>query len=286
MVFREIGAGATFEDFTRPIAGANGNRILQDGSKTVTRPGAPASIADIDIIQDLADEGDYETDVIDIGGTSTIGFALVSDDAETFEVEITLYDDNEDPLRTLDDADFSSLSGETVTTTLPVFSDKVSIKVSDTSGQANNTVKGSVNANAGGPSLITANVQAGNVNLVDSGDNTIDPATNTDQPNFLDEDILGYDLVASGDYTLAETNVRGTGDIVIKVASNDSNTFTVTLEWTDGNSNVLFSQTPAEATDVTSANLKFNTSSNHVQLTITDTSGGGQNNIDGTINAH
>lgn len=122
--------------------------------------------------------------------------------------------------------------------------------------------------------------------VTDSTGSQVDPATNDDQPNWFDDDIVSYDLVGTGDYTIAETNVRGTGDVIIKVSSADAETFTVTLEWTDGSGNVLYSQSPAEAGDVTDANLKFNVGSDNFQLTITDTSGAGQNNINGTVNFH
>lgn len=121
--------------------------------------------------------------------------------------------------------------------------------------------------------------------IFNTGGTQIDPATNDDQPNFYDEDIVGHDLDADGDYTIPEQNVRGTGDIIVKVASADTATFTVTVEWTDGSGNVLYAQEPAEATDVTNANLKFNVASDHVQLTITDDSGG-TNTINGTVNVH
>lgn len=124
------------------------------------------------------------------------------------------------------------------------------------------------------------------VGVEDTGGSQVNPATNDDQPNWYDEDIINYDLVGSGDFTISEPNVRGTGDIIIKVDSADDNTFTVTLEWTDGNGTVLYSQSPAEGTNVTNANLKFNTASDHFQLTITDTSAAGQNTINGTVNVH
>lgn len=122
--------------------------------------------------------------------------------------------------------------------------------------------------------------------VTDSTGNQVDPATNDDQPNYFDEDIVSHDLIGTGDYTIQETNVRGTGDIIVKVNSSDSNTFTVTLEWTDGAGTVLYSQSAAEGTDVTDANLKFKVGSNNFQLNITDTSGAAQNNINGTVNVH
>lgn len=121
--------------------------------------------------------------------------------------------------------------------------------------------------------------------ITDSAGTQINPATNDDQPNYFDDDINSVDL-SGGDFTIAETDVRGTGDIIIKVESSDNETFTVTLEWTDGAGNVLYTQEPAEATDVTDSNLKFNVASDHFQLTITDTSSAAQNIINGTVNVH
>ena len=122
--------------------------------------------------------------------------------------------------------------------------------------------------------------------ITDASGSEINPSTNEDQPNWLDEDIFNHDLIGTGDYTVAETSIRGTSDVVIKIESRDTETFTVTVEWTDGSGNVLFTDEPTEARDVTSANLKFDTSSDNIQLTITDTSGAAQNIIDGTINAN
>ncbi len=120
--------------------------------------------------------------------------------------------------------------------------------------------------------------------LTDSTGTQVDPATNTDQPNFFDDDILDVDLTNS-DYSSGEVNVRGTSDTVIKVRSESANTFTVTLQWTDGSGNVLYEQQPPEATDVSDANLTFNTSSDNLIVTITDTSGAGSNIINGTVHA-
>lgn len=122
--------------------------------------------------------------------------------------------------------------------------------------------------------------------LTDSTGAQVNPAVEEKQPAYFDEDILNHDLIGTGDFTIAETNIAGTGEIVFKVASQDSETFTATVEWTDGSGNVLYTQSPSEATNTTDANLTFNTASDHFQLTITDTSGAAQNIIDGTVNAH
>lgn len=122
--------------------------------------------------------------------------------------------------------------------------------------------------------------------LTDSTGAQINPATNDDQPNFFDEDIVSFDLIGSGDFTVAETNVRGTSNLTFKVNSADSNTFTVTVEWTDGNGNILYTESPTDATSVTDTNVTLETGSDDFQLTITDNSGAAQNNINGTINAH
>lgn len=122
--------------------------------------------------------------------------------------------------------------------------------------------------------------------VTDSSGTQVDPATTDGQPNFFDSNIVSHDLIGTGDYTEPETFVRGTGDIIIKASSTDGATFTVSLEWTDGNGNVLYTQEPPEATDVTDTNLKFNVASDYFRLTITDTSGGAGNTINGTINVH
>lgn len=110
---------------------------------------------------------------------------------------------------------------------------------------------------------------------------------NGSTPVVMDDvDIVSHDLIASGDYTIGETNVSGSGDIIVKISSADTETFTVTLEWTDGSGNVLFTQSPPEGTNVTTANLKFNVGSSHYQLTVTDDSGAAQNVINGTVNVH
>lgn len=122
--------------------------------------------------------------------------------------------------------------------------------------------------------------------VFDSSDTRIDPAVKGRQPITQDVNIDTYDLVGSGDYTTSELSVQGTSQIVIKVASDDSETFSVTVDWTDGNGTVLYSQEPAEADSTTDALLVFNTGSAYVQVTITDDSGAGQNQISGTINVH
>lgn len=104
--------------------------------------------------------------------------------------------------------------------------------------------------------------------------------------NPVDIDIVNYDLVGSGDYVTPIANTKSTQQIVIKVASNDDRTFTITLDWTANDGTVLYSQSPAEGITTTDAALTFNTGSNSAQVTITDESGAGQNSINGTINAH
>lgn len=100
-----------------------------------------------------------------------------------------------------------------------------------------------------------------------------------------DTDINNHDLISS-DFTIAETNVSGLAELVLAIESIDTNTFTVTVDWTDGSGNVLYSESPVELTDATDITALFVVKSNHFQLTVTDTSGATQNRIDGTVNVH
>lgn len=122
--------------------------------------------------------------------------------------------------------------------------------------------------------------------VTDSTGTQVNPATSDGQPNYFDDSVNGYDLIGSGDYSIGETNVKGTSEVSIKFNSADGANFTVTIDWTDGSGNVLYTEDPAGLTGVSDANETVVVGSDYFQLTITDTSGGGQNIISGTVNFH
>lgn len=98
--------------------------------------------------------------------------------------------------------------------------------------------------------------------------------------------IVGHDLVSDGDYVLPETQVLRASEATVKVETRDDATFSVSVEWMDGDGNVLFSEKPTAATDVTRTLLGFAVANDHIRITITNTSPSAQNIIDGGINVH
>jgi len=97
--------------------------------------------------------------------------------------------------------------------------------------------------------------------------------------NQLDIDINNVDI-NSDPYISDEVNVSGSKEIVAGITSTGS--YTVTLEWTDGNNNTEFTET---FTDPRNDKLLVTTASTHVIIKIEDESGS-SNPTNATVNAH
>lgn len=165
MVFRNVGVGFSFDDFTAPVTGDEGTSVRQSDSKLVTRSGAAKSVADFDINRDLVDDGDFESGIIDIGGTSGAAIAVESSQGNSFEVQFELYDDNDNLTTTIDSTDFTVLAGTDIAEVVPVFSDRVQAVITDTSNASDNDVSGSINFNIGSPTQTTTSVSSGDVQI-------------------------------------------------------------------------------------------------------------------------
>lgn len=100
-----------------------------------------------------------------------------------------------------------------------------------------------------------------------------------------DASIVGVDLT-TGDYALGTATVPGAAEAVIVASSRDNATFTISVEWQDEAGNTLYTEQPQTATDAVDASLSFPVASDHINVTITDTSSSAQNTIDGSINVH
>lgn len=124
--------------------------------------------------------------------------------------------------------------------------------------------------------------------------------------NQSDYDIIknadgdNWDLIGDGDFTIPgdtptdrteRPDIGGTVKAAGAIISADNNSFNITFDWYDENDNVLVSQTFSSSTGGINSNHNVTieqlyTKSDFVGITITDTSGGGSNNIHGSINFH
>jgi len=172
----------SFTDHTRPIAGGEGQPALQSQGKLVTRTGATEANADIDISNfDVANDGDFETGVLNVGGTSAVALSIVSEQNENFEAQIDLVNDDGVVLSTIDGSDYGQLTGSTVNVSIPVFSDRIIFRITDTSAAAQNVLNGSVNINVGSATTIDAQLTANEVQVTGANSDLIEDETlNTD----------------------------------------------------------------------------------------------------------
>lgn len=153
MALRSQGVGQP--DNTRSIGGSSGNRLKQDErGNNVIRRGAAEDEGDFDILDwDLIADGDFviPDDVglsaaPNIGGAEWLSIALESTDSNGFEVTITWQDADGNTLYEEGQSKEPDLQGTDVRVPADVAGDRYKLTVSDTSGAAQNTIRGSINA--------------------------------------------------------------------------------------------------------------------------------------------
>lgn len=183
---------------------------VPDGRPVVT-PGTNKKNRDFDINgHDLGTNGsgDYETGVLDVSGTTSVTFAISSDDSDAFTAEIDLYNDAGDTVLTTvtntQDPSLASTNNGDLFTSTWVYSDQIKIRLADNADPATNTINGSINVNAGIPSGVqiqdrTGDSRASIVDLDDSSVSTSYPGLITRMARSLDS--IGLDTVVSADET-------------------------------------------------------------------------------------
>lgn len=114
--------------------------------------------ADIDISNhDLIADGNFESDQRDISGTGVMSIFVESEDNEIMDIEVELLDADNNVLATIDGSRENELGGsQPVYGQVPVFGDKVRMRVLDASGASQNRIHGGANFSAGSPTLSTA----------------------------------------------------------------------------------------------------------------------------------
>lgn len=94
-----------------------------------------------------------------------------------------------------------------------------------------------------------------------------------------------HDLT-SADYTSGGRDAGGAQYIAGLIVSDQSNTFSVKVDWLDDDGNVTATTQPSALTDATEVDFNLRMRSDKFEVTISDTSGAANNDIRGTINAH
>lgn len=92
--------------------------------------------------------------------------------------------------------------------------------------------------------------------------------------------------LTGGDFESGSKNAGGAEALGGKFISDDNNTFSVEIDWLDDDGNVAITSSPASLTDVTDVEFNLVMRSDRFEVRLTDTSGGAQNNVHGTANAH
>lgn len=95
-----------------------------------------------------------------------------------------------------------------------------------------------------------------------------------------------HDLIDDGNF---ESGMRVTGGaeaLAGDLISADGATFTVEVDWLNEDGEVLRTHDPSALQDVTELDFNLIVRSDRFEVRVMDTSGGAQNNIHGSINAH
>lgn len=102
-------------------------------------------------------------------------------------------------------------------------------------------------------------------------------------PTQLSSQFVSQD-VSTTDYTVAESNISGAEEVTVSLTESSANNASATIEWTDGNGNVVFTETPASLTDLNNSSNFENLikKSDYVKLTVSGLS----TNVSGSIDAH
>lgn len=102
-----------------------------------------------------------------------------------------------------------------------------------------------------------------------------------------DYDFNSYDLVANDGFeTDDNADIGGTDIILFGIESDDNNPFTITVRFFDDDGNVVHSKSPPTMSNVTEVDRFIPVYGDIFDFKIVDKSGGQQNNITGSINAH
>ena len=94
------------------------------------------------------------------------------------------------------------------------------------------------------------------------------------------------DLIADGDFDSGAKNAGGAEALAGKFISDDSNTFSVFVDWLNDDDETVITSNPAALTDVTDVEFNLIMRSDRFKLRVEDTSAAGQNNVHGSANAH
>ncbi len=127
---------------------------------------------------------------------------------------------------------------------------------------------------------VSASFEATTVGINDSTGTQIDPDPS---PEYPASQTVGHDLTGN-DLVLGPVSVARSSSVVISANSTSGNSFSVSVDWEDGNGNVF--QTESE-TDIAMSGITQDWSrlvrkGPQVEVTLTDTSGATTNNV----NAH
>lgn len=102
--------------------------------------------------------GDFTSGVVSIGGASSVNIALSSDDSSQFDVELELYNAAGDTkVHTITDTEYAGLQAggqNQVQHSVPVWADRVQVRVTDSSGSNQHRVSGTINVNAASVSAV------------------------------------------------------------------------------------------------------------------------------------
>lgn len=94
----------------------------------------------------------------------------------------------------------------------------------------------------------------------------------------------GHDLIGDGDLTFRES-VHGAAHVILAAHSDDANSFSVSVRWEDQNGNLIQEETASELSmsNITDDWSRLVTKAQYIEVTLTDTSGGAQNNVNVTL---
>lgn len=94
-----------------------------------------------------------------------------------------------------------------------------------------------------------------------------------------------FDL-SDADFASGVRNTGGAEALAGEFTSDDSETFSVEVDWLNDDNEVVLTHTPSGLTDATDVDFNLIVRSDRFELRLTDTSGASQNNVHGTANAH
>jgi hypothetical protein len=116
------------------------------------------------------------------------------------------------------------------------------------------------------------------VGVEDSTGTQVDPSRET---QFPDSQTTGHDLIGTGDLVIGPVPVDRSSALVIAANSTSGNTFSVSVDWSDGSGNVFASESASDLalSNITSDWSRLVRKGPQVTVTFTDTSGAAANNV-------